>query len=431
MQSQMTFDFKKLQALSLNLWVTLGSLTAGFTLGALAPGFSLQLGFIGDLYADLMRMIMLPFMMSAVIFSLQRMFQEGGTSRVMGRVALIFVVAGLIAAVIGAITVLALRPGSDLPQQTLESFGRIVGNAAGINDTTMALYGVDDPPKTLSVGQVLVSLIPSNIFAAMANGDMLKALVFALLFGFAVGQVPTRVSEGLTNSLETVYHSCQTLTRWLNLPLPLVILCMSAAQLAKTGIEPLLAMTHFVLAFSLASILALLLALVVIWRRSQCSLTETAAALRSPFALALATRSSATCMPVMIETLADKLGYSRAKVQLLVPLSISLLRVGPVLYYVCATLFIAQLYNRSLSAGDIMLVLAASTLAGFASAGMSGLVTISLTGMACGYLGLPFEAAFILFVAVDPLSDMLRTLVIVISNTAAVSLICPRPLRME
>ncbi len=431
MPSPMTFDLKKLQALSLNLWVTLASLTAGFALGGLAPAFSLQLGFIGDLYADLMKMIMLPFMMSAVIFSLQRMFQEGSTSRIMGRVALIFIVAGLVAAVIGAVTVLALRPGSDLPQHTLESFGRIVGNAAGLNDTTMALYGQDDPPKTLSVGQVLVSLIPSNIFAAMANGDMLKALVFALLFGFAVGQVPTRVSEGLTNSLETVYHSCQTLTRWLNLPLPLVILCMSAAQLAKTGIEPLLAMTHFVLAFSLASLLALLLALAVIWRRSQCPLGEVVAALRSPFALALATRSSATCMPVMIETLADKLGYSRANVQLLVPLSISLLRVGPVLYYVCATLFIAQLYDRSLSGGDVMLVLAASTLAGFASAGMSGLVTVSLTGMACGYLGLPFEAAFILFVAVDPLCDMLRTLVIVISNTAAVSLICPRPLRME
>lgn len=426
----MTFDLKKLQALSLNLWVTLGSLMAGFGLGALAPEFSLQIGFIGDLYADLMKMIMLPFMMSAVIFSLQHMFQEGGTSRIMGRVAVTFVVAGIIAAVVGAITLLVMRPGNDLPQHTLESFGRIVGHEAGINDTAMVLHGVDDPPKTLSVSQVLVSLVPSNIFAALANGDTLKALVFALLFGFAVGQVPTRVSEGLTNSLETIYHSCQTLTRWLNLPLPLVILCMSAAQLAKTGVEPLLAMTHFVLAFSVASVLALALALVVIWQRSHCSLAEVAAALRSPFALALATRSSAACMPAMIEALADKLGYARANVQLLVPLSVSLLRVGPVLYYVCATLFIAQLYDRSLSVGEVLLVLAASTLAGFASAGMSGLVTVSLTGMACGYLGLPFEAAFILFVAVDPLCDMLRTLTIVISNTAAVSLICPRPLRI-
>ena len=61
---------------------------------------------------------------------------------------------------------------------------------------------------------------------------------------------------------------------------------------------------------------------------------------------------------------------------------------------------------------------------------LTGLVTISLTGMACGYLGLPFEAAFILFVAVDPICDMLRTLVLVVGNSAAVSLICSRPLKI-
>jgi Na+/H+-dicarboxylate symporter len=75
-------------------------------------------------------------------------------------------------------------------------------------------------------------------------------------------------------------------------------------------------------------------------------------------------------------------------------------------------------------------VLAASILAGFASAGLTGLLTVSLVGLTCSYLGLPFEAAFILFLAVDPICDMLRTLVLVIGNNAAVALICPRPLKI-
>jgi Na+/H+-dicarboxylate symporter len=61
---------------------------------------------------------------------------------------------------------------------------------------------------------------------------------------------------------------------------------------------------------------------------------------------------------------------------------------------------------------------------------MTGLVTVSLIGITCAYLGLPFEAAFILFLAIDPLCDMLRTLILVIGNSAAVSVICPRPLRV-
>jgi len=423
-------DAKKLYAFALNPWVIVGSLAAGFGLGTVAPQEAVKLGFLGDIYVDLLKMITLPFMVSAVIFSLQRLFREGGTGKLLGRVATVFFAFSVAVAVVGAITLLVMRPGENLSSATMQTFGQIVGNDLSSSDTAMSLQGVDAAKKSVTFAEVLVSLVPTNIFSALANGDTLKALVFAMLFGLAVGHVPTRISDGLTHSLETIYHSCQTLMRWLSYPLPLVLFCMSAAQLGKTGIGPLQAMIQFVVAFFIASTIVLVIAAGIIWRRSNNSLGQTLNALRGPFALALATRSSATCMPVMIESLADRLGFARSRVELLVPLSVSLLRVGPVVYYVCATLFIAQLYGRALTPMDVALVLSASVLAGFASAGMTGLVTVSLVGMTCTYLGLPFEAAFILFLAVDPLCDMLRTLVLVIGNTAAVSLICPRPLKI-
>ncbi|HVZ43837.1 MAG TPA: cation:dicarboxylase symporter family transporter [Ramlibacter sp.] len=423
-------DAKKLYALVLNPWVILGSLAGGFVLGTMAPEFAVRLGFIGDIYVDLLKMITLPFMVSAVIFSLQRLFREGGTGRLLGRLASVFVAFSVAVAIVGALTLLILRPGENLSKETRDTFGQIVGNDLSSSDTTMNLRGLDEPKKQVTFTEVLLSLVPANIFSALATGDTLKALVFALLFGLAVGHVPSRISDGLTYSLETIYHSCQTLVRWLNYPLPLVLFCMSAAQLGKTGIGPLQAMIQFVVAFLIGSLIVLVAAAAIIWRRSNNSLGQTLNALRAPFAMAVATRSSAVCMPVMIESLADRLGFARSRVELLVPLTVSLLRVGPVIYYVSATLFIAQLYERVLTPADIVLVLGASVLAGFASAGMTGLVTVSLVGMTCAYLGLPFEAAFILFLAVDPLCDILRTLVLVIGNTAAVSLICPRPLKI-
>jgi Na+/H+-dicarboxylate symporter len=423
-------DVKKLYAFVLNPWVIVGSLAAGFAMGTFAPEEAIKLGFLGDIYVDLLKMITLPFMVSAVIFSLQRLFREGGTGKLLGRVATVFFAFSVAVAVVGAVTLLIMRPGENLSSATMQTFGQIVGNDLSSSDTAMSLQGTDAAKKSVTFTEVLVSLVPTNIFSALANGDTLKALVFAMLFGLAVGHVPSRISEGLTHSLETIYHSCQTLMRWLSYPLPLVLFCMSAAQLGKTGIGPLQAMIQFVVAFFIASTIVLVIAAVIIWRRSNNSFGQTMNALRGPFALALATRSSATCMPVMIESLADRLGFARSRVELLVPLSVSLLRVGPVVYYVCATLFIAQLYGRSLTLMDIGIVMSASVLAGFASAGMTGLVTVSLVGMTCTYLGLPFEAAFILFLAVDPICDMLRTLVLVIGNTAAVSLICPRPLKI-
>lgn len=423
-------DQKKLYAFVLNPWVVISMLAAGFALGLYQPDISRKLGVVGDVYVDMLKMIALPFMVSAVIFSLQRLFREGGAGGLLARVGVVFVVFSIVVAALGAATLLVMRPGEDLSTQTRQTFGKIVGNDLNSSDTVMSLQGVDTPAKSVNFADVLVSIVPSNIFAALAGGETLKALVFALMFGFAVGQVPSRIADGLTFSLETIYHACQTLMRWLNYPLPIILLCMSASQMAKTGLGPLQAMAQFVLTFTVASVLALALATLIIWKRSNASLGQTLGALRGPFALALATRSSATCMPIMIEGLVDRLGFARSRVELLVPLSVSLLRVGPVIYYVAATIFIAQLYGRVLGPSELAIVMAASILAGFASAGMTGLLTVSLVGLTCSYLGLPFEAAFILFLAVDPLCDMLRTLVLVIGNSAAVSLVCAKPLKI-
>lgn len=423
-------DLKKLYAWVLNPWVVLASLSSGFLMGMYEPDVALKLGFVGSIYVDLLKMIALPFMVSAVIFSMQRLFREGGAGSLMTRVGVVFFTFSVGVALLGALTLLIMQPGANLSTETMQTFGSIVGGDLTASDTVINLNGVDAPVLTLSFSDVLLGLVPSNIFASLANGETLKTLVFALLFGFAVGQVPARISDGLTQALETVYHSCQSLMRWLNYPLPIILFCMSAAQIAKTGVGPLFAMAQFVFAFFIASLLVLALATLIIWKRSNATLGETLNAQKGPFALALATRNSAICMPMMIESLVDRLGFARSRVELMVPLSVTLLRIGPVVYYVAATLFIAQLYGKSLGLAELSIVMAASILAGFASAGMTGLLTVSLVGLTCNYLGLPFEAAFILFLAVDPICDMLRTLVLVIGNNAAVSLICPRPLKM-
>ena len=422
---------QKIQQFILNPWVILACLVIGFSLGLALPAVGLKLAVVGDIYVDLLKMIVLPFMVSAIVFSVQKLFQEGGAGSIVGRVVLAFASFSIVAAIVGILTMSIAQPGANLSDTTLATFGRIVGDELSSTDTVMSLYGVNaDGHQGKNLEEVVLSLIPSNIFEALAKGETLKALIFSLMFGMALGHVPNRIAGGLSQTLETVYQTCQTLTRWLNYPLPVVLVCMSASQIAKSGIEPLQAMANFVLAFGLASVLCLTLAVFIIWKRGNASLSETMDALREPFVLAIATRSSVTCMPAMIEALVQRLSFAKAKVELLVPLSVSMLRVGPILYYACATLFIAQLYGRTLAPQELALLLAASVLAGFASAGMTGLVTLSLTSMACGYLGLPFEAAFILFLAVDPVCDILRTTVLVIGNTAAVSIICPRPLKI-
>ncbi len=420
----------RIQQVALNPWVIVACIALGAVLGSWQPRFSMGLSVIGEAYIDLLKMIVLPFMMSSVIFSLQTLFHEGGAGKIAKRVLWVFILASVVAAAVPGLGLMVYNPGANLPEATQASLGGLVGVDADRNNVQMTLRADDESVKALTVRDVITSLIPSNIFASLANGEALKALIFALLFGAAAGGIPARVSEGLTTSLETVYRTCQTLTRWANLPIPFVLVCMTASQIATTGVEPLIAMTRFVLAFLVPSVIVMGLAILVLKRRAHCSLREVFSALREPFALGIATNNSATCMPAMMAALADDLKFARFRVELLVPLTVSILRAGVVAYLVCATMFVAALYGRQISIDEFALLMFVSALTGFASAGMAGTVTVTLVGTACSYLSVPFEAAFILFAAVDPFCAMIRTGTNVVVGCAAIAVVCPEPLKL-
>lgn len=417
----------KLHRFSTNPLTVLACVMLGGLLGWAAPALSKNLSVVGLIYLDLLKMIVMPFMVSAVIFSLQRLFRDGGAGKILGKITMVFVVFSVVSALASAVGTLLIQPGGHMSIDSKAAMGKIIGESVDNGNIDMALRGVEVQTTTNTLTTVISSLLPSNIFDSLAKGETLKALVFSLLFGFAVGQLHGRTSDSMSNMLETVYQACQLLTRWVNIPVPLVLICMTASQVGNTGLDPLVIMMEFVVAFLVVSLALLAVSVLILRWRSGRSLAQVFDSMRETLTLGVATNSSANCMPAMVDGLVERLHFARTRVELLVPLSVSLLRIGAVAYFVCGTLFVAELYDRDLSAAEIGLVVLISALSGFASAGMAGILTISLIGTSCNYLGLPFEAAFILFVAVDPICAMVRTAVTVISSCAAVSMVCAKP----
>ena len=399
-------------------WVAFASMAAGVALGEAAPGLARPLGVIGEFYIDLLKMMVLPFMVAAVIFSLQRLFGDRRSLAILPRLLATFFLAFTAAALAGILAGSLVAPGRDLPLATLASMGRLAGTGAlgGYHDT-VTLFSAGREVHADGLAELAAALIPSNIFTALTRGETLKVMVFSMLFGLAAGTDPGR-GRPLKDVLETVYQACLLLTRWFNRGLSLVLFAIMASLTARTGLEPLKAMARFILALSLGALLLLLLALVALALASRRPWREVLRCQREPALMAAATRTSQACMPAMISSLVDALGFSRGRIELLVPLGLSLLRCGQTLYYVVATLFLAQLYDVQLGLGKLAVVFGGSILIGFASAGSTGVVALSLTSLLCGYLRLPFEGALALFIAVDPVCDMLRTTVGVIGNNA-------------
>lgn len=416
-----------------DLRVVLGCLLLGGAIGSWIPQVGPYLKVVGSTYVELLSMIVLPFLLSSIIFSLSKLLREGQAGQVARRLAWVFCLGTGLAAVVATAGWLGMNMlGGGMSAQTLDSLGSIVGSSADRANALMQI-GAVTPPSTGTatlMQDAILAMVPSNIFEALSEGNMLKALVFALLFGIAAGHVPARISESMNHALETVYRTCQTLARWINFPLPVVLVCMSASQVAATGWGPILAMSRFVIAFCGLAMLLIIVACWVIARRSDRSLVQVVDSLREVIALAIATNNITVCMPAMMESLGERLGFMRARVELLVPLAASLFRAGAVAYFICATLFVASIYERELSVAEVTVLTIVAWLIGFASGGLTGVLTVSMVGTVCGYLGLPFEAAFVLFIAVDPLCTILRTTLNTLGSCAAVALICPRPLKL-
>jgi len=425
----MTFDAARYYQFAVNPWTVLACVLLGASTGHALPGLFAELGFIGQGYISLLTMIALPFMVAAIILSLIRLRTDSSARISVGRLGLIFVVLSLATVVLTALIAMALDPGGSLSESTRMTMGKIIGSVGDGQELRMRLFTPDAATVDPTFASYIAKVLPNNVFADLAAGDSIKVLVFALLFGMAAGHTPVQVSQPLSSTLDTVFRACQTLTRWINYPLPFVLFIISGNAVAENGLEPFSAMASFVAAVAVVALVLIVASFLIIRWRSGSSLLSVLASQREAFAIAVATNNTASCMPAISEALTSRLGFDRNRVDLLVPLSTSLLRVGVMGYLVCATVFVAGLYEVSLSALDMVLLMLLSVLGGLASFGMSGIATIQLLGTTTGFLGLPAEAAFVLFAAVDPLCAMLRTALTVGVSTAAVTLVAGAPQR--
>lgn len=417
-------DFKKVATNPLTI---IGFMGLGVMLGISSPESAKGLKFLGDIYVDLLRMVILPFLMSGVIVSINHLARNPSASQYVKSI-IISLIAGMgIAGFLGLIYMAVIEPGSHMEQDSIDAFGRIVqADATGTENTINLL----SPPVSDHQDNMLVKLflrmIPSNIFTALSSGDTLKTLFFALTFGFALTKHPYDFVSGFLGGCDVVFRTCQKLTTWLLYILPVASFSLAADQIASTGFEPFKIMAQFIISFGIVTSILLVICIIIIWKKSKVSFSKALASQEGSFFLAIATRNSAACMPSMLVSMIEELGFDEGVTELIVPLGTALFRVGPVLYYCMATVFIAQLYGRDLTVADYGLVLISSLIAGLSSTGMNGIVTISQTTIVCSLLGLPFEAAFVLFIAVEPICDTFRTVLLVISINALVAIITPK-----
>ena len=402
-------------------WAIVVSIGLAIYVGTVHKDLAILLAPLGEFYLGLLKMCVLPILLAAITTSIGRLMRSSNAAQYIKRILVVFPLGLMASSGLTIVIATISGPGRNLSAKTLESLGVLVNNS-GV-DLEMALTGpiLEEPSR--GMGSFLISLVPDNIFSALSQGETLKVLIFSIIVGISLGLIRDRVTEPCFDILEAIYRTFNQLINWLTMVLPIGLFSLLAYQLSQQGLDVMLSMINFVVSALVIFLVVYVLSTLVVWQQSKTSLIKVVAALREPTILALATSSSLACLPSSIAQLSDALKFNRQTVNLVTPLSITICRFGSVIYFALGSLFVMQLYDKPLSLGSTIIVLTGSIFAGMATAGVTGILTLTMLGIVLEPLQLPLEAVLVLFVAIDPIMDPFRTLGIVHTGIAATAVI--------
>jgi Na+/H+-dicarboxylate symporter len=400
-----------------------GSIIGGVLAGIYTPETISAFESVGGIYIMLLKVVVLPFLFATILVGIMNLLQKEGSQEMIKKIIIGFIGSMFIAAFIGVVTVLVT--GTELTPEKKTQLGALVNSKAQTGDLNITLkepMPESPAPDPMAMAQ---KFIPENIFSTLDKGESLKIVIFCLIFGIALGNLKTEGQRILTQVFQSVQQASISIFKFLNYGLPIALLAMIGTQVAKVGVGIFGTMVDFIIQQTIGGLLIIIAGTVVIWMRAGGSIINVLKETKETLIVAISSRSSLACIPYAQEAL-HKLGFERSGVELAVPLSFTVNRIGSIVYYAIATVFIANIYDAPMNAGSLIVVLLGSILAGLASAGTTGILTVATVAVVCDLLKLPSEAVLVLLIAVDPLMDMIRTASHVHGNVAVTAFVCDK-----
>ena len=390
--------------------VFLVAIVSGMVLGALWGGFHPKHGFwgdslhkfvilLGDLFLSALRMMIVPLIVSSIINGVTSL----GDIRKLGRMGAItagfYLTTTVIAVVIGIVMVNVIAPGTGV---------------------ATAAAGAPEAVNEYSFLDVLRAMIPSNVFGAMAKGQILPLIFFSLFFGIVMSTLGDKV-KALKDAVDGLFAVSMKMVRLIVLAAPVGVFALVATRIDASGGfgafgTELVAIGSYVLTVIAGlGIHAVLVLGFLAWFGSGRNPAAVMRRLAEPLLLAFSTASSSATLPVTMNAVQENLNVDKRVSSFVLPLGATVNMDGTALYEAVAAVFVAQCYGIDLSFSTQLLIVLTATLAAIGAAGIpqAGLVTMV---MVLHTAGLPTEGIGMIL-AVDWFLDRCRTTVNVFGDS--------------
>ena len=386
---------------------------AAMILGASVGGFGGEgaaeaLGWIGDLFMRLLRMIIVPLVLTSIVSGVASVGGGRAIGRLFSKTLGYYVTSSLLAACVGVLMFNLWSPGrgADLSAAAQEELPEL------------------DTPTGL---ELLLNVVPRNFIDAMASGDMLAIIFFCIVFGAAVTTLPEKPRTLVTDIFESFFKVMMNLTSGIIKFLPIGVFALITRMVGNTGLDAFAPLFKYVgtLGSGLAIhfLITLPLLLMFVGRINPWIHLRN---MRNALITAFSTSSSAATLPVTIDSVRSKVGVSNKVSSFVLPMGATVNMDGTAVFECIGALFIAQALGIDITVTQQFLVVATALLASIGAAAVpsAGLVIIFIVLDVIG-LGDNANAVAIvgMMLAIDRPLDMCRTAVNVYSDSCGAAII--------
>ncbi|HEX2578890.1 MAG TPA: dicarboxylate/amino acid:cation symporter [Rhabdochlamydiaceae bacterium] len=359
-------------------------------------------GFLGKLFLNGLTLLVVPLVGSSIVNGISQMGKDKSFGRLGAKTFFFYIFTTFLAVLTGLLFVNIIKPGTFM-----------AGQAEGL-----AAPAIAAAPEThmQAVGQILLKLIPINIFEAASHGNMLGIIFFALLFGFALAKIESTASETVMNVIKGIFHTLMKMTHYLIRVMPLGVFFLVSKAIAVRGLGSIESLLYFFLTVLLGLVTFMFVILPLFMRIMGLSPWRHLRAMAPALVTAFSTSSSAATLPITMECVEKRAGVSNRICSFVVPLGTSINLSGSALYECIAVLFIAQVVGFEMTIVHQAIVVALSLLTSMGVAGIpsGSLVAILIILNAMGFPG----EGLALILPVDRILDMCRTTVNVFSDAS-------------
>jgi Na+/H+-dicarboxylate symporter len=370
---------------------------------------------VGTLFIRLLMFVAIPLVVSSLIVGASSLGDLRKVGRIGARTILLYMVTTAVAITIGLALVNLIEPGRQL---AVESRGRLMAEFEGTIEPRI------EQETSLDLVDTILEIVPTNPMEAMAEGNMLQIVFFALLVGVSLTVIAPEKAQHVIGFFDGVSDVMVRVVGMIMYIAPYGVFALIAATVAEFGFDILGTLGWYAVTLLLGFAVHLFGTIALLVRTmGGMSPIRFFRSLRPVMLIAFSSSSSAATLPVTMETCERRLGISKRITSFVLPLGATINMDGTSMYQAVAAVFIAQVYGLDLALPQQLTILLTAVLASIGTAPVPGVGIVMLI-IVLRSVGIP-EEGIALILGIDRILDMCRT-VLNVSGDAAVTTVIAR-----